>query len=402
MIENIKKTFFSVKLNAMIALPIAACAILFYPFFYGEPYAALLMVVMLIALTLININRLRISNEIIKILLVMVVLIVMMFYSFDSIPIKTFEAYVNPSYAYIPNMLTSAVICFFVFLVGYAYSLSVNNALGVIRYVFLYQLMVVYSYVSLIHGFNVDYSLLQGMVPVVLLPYIYLVFSNHKNGMRIIFTILLICYLYLISSRTSLLAVILFAFTYLCYPNICRRRYLYNFYFISFFIILILLQYLYISGFFDFLAEFTRDISGKSLNSGRNYIWVELLRYISDRPYLGYGNNQNSSYLISSYASWRNLSSHNMYLEILLRGGLLLLVMVVGLFFMIWKSFHSYSNNLYGRIGASALIAFLFLASGVEVGLTQNVVINGLAWLFFGIATGKTWMLNRKVYMNYV
>ena len=364
---NQKFHFPSVKVNAVLALPLIGCAVVFFPSFYADLHIFALLVAGILILTLANVSQLRTPRNITSILLVMFFLILVMVYSYNSSPIITFEVIETTSSAYVPNILLSSLICFSVFIIGYAYGYLFENAFGILRYVFTFQLLLAYLYITVTHGLSIEYSQFQGILPVVLLPFIYLILSDKSNSLQFFYTLLLLSYLSLIGARTSLLAVVMFMVTYFCYPYICRRYSMYKLYFFCFILLFISLQYLYISGFFGFLDEFTRSIFGKSINSGRNFIWVELLQYISEKPYFGYGTNQSSSYLVSSYANWRNLSSHNLYLEILLRGGLLQLTLLMCIFYMLWKSFHSYADNKFGRIGASGFIAILFFRRRCEL-----------------------------------
>ena len=61
-----------------------------------------------------------------------------------------------------------------------------------------------------------------------------------------------------------------------------------------------------------------------SASSGRDDIWLEAFRHIVDRPVFGYG--------IYSYLAVMNMHPHNIVLEILLQGGLVLLSIYIVFF----------------------------------------------------------------------
>ncbi len=91
------------------------------------------------------------------------------------------------------------------------------------------------------------------------------------------------------------------------------------------------------------------------------------------------------------------MSAHNIYLEILLRGGLLLLSFFLILFYRIWSTFYSINNNKMSRIAASGFLAFLFVGAGIPIGLTGNIVLNSLLWFYWGVASGNTWIINHQI-----
>ena len=59
------------------------------------------------------------------------------------------------------------------------------------------------------------------------------------------------------------------------------------------------------------------------------------------------------------------------------------------IFYLLWKTLYSFNNFIYPRIAAAGFISFIFLAGGVEIGLTQNIIVNSLLWGFWGMAGGN-------------
>src|SRR3990172_7367841 len=185
------------------------------------------------------------------------------------------------------------------------------------------------------------------------------------------------------------------------YPYLIRKKIIYKMFFLSFIIILLLSIFVYALSGFDFASA--SDISvkyfgGKGQAPGRDLMWPELLLYILDKPLFGYGINQDSGFLRSSAAvlGYRGLDSHNIYLESLLRGGILLLSFFIILFYRIWGSLYSINNNKMSRIAASGFMALLFLGAGIPIGLLDNIVLNALLWFFWGVASGNTWINNHQ------
>ena len=389
----------ALKKNAVTALPLAAIAVVFYPFFYGSFFTFALFIIPIFYLAINGVGRISVTGNIVRVAIVMMIAIVALFNNYTEQIIFTFLRSESTG-SYTNDFLLTAAVCFTVFFIGYAYGFRGKKPFSVLGYVFLYQFLSVIIYLWLKQGIDNTYNLVHGIILVVLLPYIYLILFDKRNYKLIIFTISIMLYLILIGSRTALGAVLIFTITYYLYPYLIRKKNWYKLYFIIFIMISILLQYLYMSGGLNFLGGFMLEVFGKNIDSGRIGIWRDLMIYILDKPVLGYGANQSSSYLVSSYNELRNLSSHNLYLEILLRGGVLLFVIIFVLFYSIWISFYSFVNNSYSRIAASGMIAFLFLSMGVEVGLSQNIIINSLVWLFWGMAAGKNQKMREMLFVS--
>jgi O-antigen ligase len=253
-------------------------------------------------------------------------------------------------------------------------------------------------YFIVAHGFFIGNSLMMGNLTIIILPYMYLVFDG-KPKLRLIFSSVVLLYLMLILCRTAFVAAAIFFLTYYLYPHLIVNKKRYKLFFLSFIILIFLFISIYLVSGFDFLEAFSKEyFGGKGLGRGREILWSELLHYIIDKPLFGYGINQASDYLQSTAAilGFRNLSSHNIYLETLLRGGILLLSFFIILFYRIWESFYSISNDKMSRIAASGFLAFLFVGAGLPIGVVDNIVLNALLWFYWGIASGNTWIKNHQ------
>jgi O-antigen ligase len=301
-------------------------------------------------------------------------------------------------------MLLTSIICFVVFIHGYFYSFTVKNPLSFLGYVFLFQWALLGIYFRVAHGdFFLGNSLFLGNITIILLPYMYLVFGG-KPKLRFILSSIVLLYLMLILCRTAFVAALIFFLTYYFYPYLIVNKIRYKLFFSSFMILLFFSIAIYMlsgSGF-DFLDDFSvKYFGGKTIRSGRELLWPELLLYIIDKPLFGHGINQASEYIqsigIGTISVDRDLSSHNIYLEILLRGGILLLSFFLILFYRIWGSFYSIRNNKMSRIAASGFLAFIFLGAGIPLGLIDNIVLNTLLWFYWGVASGNTWITNHQI-----
>ena len=189
-----------------------------------------------------------------------------------------------------------------------------------------------------------------------------------------------------------------FFLTYFLYPYLIVNKKIYKLFFLVYIVLIFLLIGLYLSDVFIFLDELSRTYFGKPLHSGRELLWPELFTYIIDKPLLGYGINQDSGYFQSTSAilKFRGLDSHNIYLELLVRGGILLLSFFIILFYRIWGFFYSINNNAMSRMAASGFLAFLFVGVGLPIGLMGSIVLNTLLWFYWGVASGNTWIQNHQ------
>jgi O-antigen ligase len=391
---------FMVKKNAVNALPVAALIVVLFPVLVANFLTVSLYLIITIFLFLRS-SKIIVTRDLLTTAMIMLSGVLIMAYSYDIKPVITFPMEPPVESSNITSMLLTCVICFVVFIIGYFYSFTVKKPLSFLRYVFLYQWVLVGLYFIVAHGaFFLGNSLLLGAITIVLLPYMYLVFDG-KPKLRFAFSLAVLLYLKLILTRTAFGAAVLFFLTYYLYPYLIGKKIIYKMFFLFFIIILILSIFVYALSGFDFSSA--SDISviffgGKGQYPGRDLMWPELLSYILDKPLFGYGINQDSGYLRSSAAilGYRGLDSHNIYLESLLRGGILLLSFFIILIYRIWGSLYSINNNKMSRIAASGFMAFLFLGAGIPIGLIDNIVLNTLLWFYWGIASGNTWIKNHE------
>ncbi|WP_161626894.1 O-antigen ligase family protein [Desulfospira joergensenii] len=311
----------------------------------------------------------------------------------DQKPLVSFIYSPPEKSATINSMLLTSIICFAAFITGYCYAFTIKKPFRFFGYIALYHWFAASLYFILVYGFFLGNSLFQGMISTVLLPYIYIALEK-QTGLKIAYSLVLLLYLMSIYSRTAFAACAIFILTYYLYPYLTVSKIRYHLYFLTFTLSIAILMTIYLSGSFDFFNEFSLDFFGKRIRSGREKIWPELLGYISENYLYGYGINQGSEYLISVLRPWRNLSSHNIYLEILLRGGVVLLSFFIVLFYRIWGLFYSGNNNEISRVAAGGFLALLFLSAGAEIGLKGNILVNTMAWFFWGGAASCTWKNN--------
>lgn len=396
----IPSKLFMVNKDAVNALPVAALIVVLFSVLITH-FLTISVYLFVLLFIFVGSAKIVVTRDLMKTAMLMLSGVAIMAYSYNVKPLITFPMEPPVESSNITSMLLTCIICFVVFIIGYFYSFTAKKPLSFLRYVFLYQWVLVGLYFAVAHGaFYLDNSLLLGAITIILLPYMYLAFDG-KPKLRFLFSFIVLYYLLLIKTRTAFGAAALFYLTYYLYPYLIVKKIRYEVFFLSFIVILLISIFVYAVSGFDFVSA--SDISvkyfgGKGQAPGRDLMWPELLLYILDKPLLGYGINQDSGYLRSSAAvlGYRGLDSHNIYLESLLRGGILLLSFFIILFYRIWGSLYSINNNKMSRIATSGFIALLFLAAGIPIGLLDNIVLNTLLWFNLGVASGNTWMNNHQ------
>ena len=394
---HIPSKVFMVNKNAVYAVPAAALIVVLFPCLVTNFFTISLYLFATIFFFFRS-KKIIVTRDLFKTAIIMLLGVLIMAYSYDKKPVVDFPVQPRLESSLLTSMLLTSVICFVVFIQGYFYSFTVKNPLKFLRYALLYQWALVAIYFIVAHGFFIGNSLMLGNITIILLPYMYLVFDR-KPKSRFIFSLIVLLYLMLTLCRTAFVGAVIFFLTYYFYPYLVANRVRYKLFFLLFFILIFVSIAIYLLSGFDFLNDYSKMLfGGKFLGRGRDIIWSELLRYIIDKPIFGYGINQNSGYFRSTAAilGFRGLDSHNIYLEMLVRGGILLLSFFTILFYRIWGSFYSHNNRL-SRIAASGFLAFLFVGAGLPIGVMHNIVLNTLLWFFWGVAAGNTWIKNYQI-----
>jgi O-antigen ligase len=395
---HVPSKLFMVNKDAVNAMPVAALIVVLFPVLVTN-FLTISLYLFITIFFFLRSSKILLTRDLLKTAMIMLSGVLIMAYSYDKEPVINYLMWSPPDQSSIlTSMLLTSVICFIVFIQGYFYSFTVKSPLSFLGYVFLYQWALLSIYFIVAYGFYIGNSLMMGNITIILIPYMYLVFDG-KPKLRFIFSSIVLLYLMLILCRTAFVAAVIFFLTYYLYPYLIVNKIRYKLFFLSFIMLIFLFISIYLLSGFDFLADISdKYFGGKGLGRGRDLIWPELLLYIIDKPLFGYGINQASEYLQSTAAimGYRDLSSHNIYLETLLRGGILLLSFFIILFYRIWGSFYSINNNKISRIAASGFSAFLFVGAGLPIGLIDNIVLNTPLWFYWGVASGSSWINNHQ------
>jgi O-antigen ligase len=121
-----------------------------------------------------------------------------------------------------------------------------------------------------------------------------------------------------------------------------------------------------------------------NLYSGREVLWSDLMPLILERPWFGYGAGTTPGQLLNT-----DLSSHNLYLQVLLQVGFVGLAVLIWCFVRLWGTFYAGASDRLVRVVGCAFLGIV-VHQMFEVSLTQNNVSLGLLlWLILGLGVSR-------------
>ncbi|GAB2795881.1 hypothetical protein GCM10027275_46480 [Rhabdobacter roseus] len=202
-----------------------------------------------------------------------------------------------------------------------------------------------------------------GSVLVALLP---TTLTNYKKQRSYLLTSLALGLIYISGSTTSTLVAILLIASSLIIGKFNNKS------IIIFLLLLFLgLAYIYLVYFSQILLYF-----GKSQDlTGRITLWENISEAISKKPILGYGywGFWNSSIKMNTFAEmeWVTGKSHNAFLDVLLSGGISLLIIFILLILISFKNILSITQLDKRNFSILTFLAVLAL-SFTEIGLLEH------------------------------
>lgn len=220
-------------------------------------------------------------------------------------------------------------------------------------------------------------------------------YSSDGVAKKIIWVVVLafmLMLLYSTNSRASWLSVLVVMFNIFVWNFITARRYLFKLYFIGLVMCLFSMTFIYpylsdLEGM-SIYKEFVQELTGASLFSGRDRLWPELLNIISLRPVIGHGAGALPKDFIDT-----ELSSHNLYLQIMLQVGALGLTAFIYFLYKIWNIYWFGRNDYVVKVSAAFFLAVL-VYQFFDISLTQNnLSLALLQWLIFAIGISRAQLI---------
>lgn len=148
--------------------------------------------------------------------------------------------------------------------------------------------------------------------------------------------------------------------------------------------------------FYEWINQLLIDTTQRSLYSGRQELWPLILVKISESPLIGHGSGATPQNLLNV-----ELSSHNLYLQVLLQVGVLGLGVLIVLLLSIWDNMARALNIPRVRFAAAAFLSII-LHQMSEVSLIQNQFAMGiLQWTLIGLATSQVYTSSSRYHLTY-
>lgn len=138
-----------------------------------------------------------------------------------------------------------------------------------------------------------------------------------------------------------------------------------------------------LAGFRMALEAWSWSTLGRRFFTGRDELWATGMDAIAQRPLLGWGPSAEVGDFMAT-----GLSMHNYYLQIMLEGGVIGLVLIGTLLGSVAVYFYSRRRAHAAMVGYGLLIAVL-IQETFAVSLTQTAFSSGVpAWLLLGLCMG--------------
>ena len=375
-------------------------SIIFFTEIYTEIFTILLLAFFFLSLAIIKLKRIFFSKKFLATIFIFLVLILYNLINRNNGVIYEFnyENVLSVNF----NIYHTLIIYLCTFIIGYFYSLQFEYPLKFLSKIISIQLITYFVYVLFLIIFNDLYAkinLATGRLVLIFMPYFLIAFNLQNKRLLLLFYIILISYLTMISNRGSIMAVTFFFISYTIYPFLIKKSILFKTYFLIniFFIFFIFILYLKILDN-EFFTYMSREIFDKNLNT-RGFLWIELIEIIKEKYLFGYGSDQNSNYIsYDGEINRKNLSSHSLYLEIVLTGGLLGLFLFLLLFYSIFNQFYSYRANHWGRVCSSLIIGLMYGGLTSQDFIKGNVVY--LCMIFFLLAIASAQVAKYNISYN--
>lgn len=335
-------------------------------------------------------NQLKIPKSVLQLFLFQLFLIVFMISILEEFTFNNLFGYVENKIFPEGNMIVNTVIIFCATNLGIIYGYNAQKPLFFASKCLTIFALFFILYVMIIH-FNTPTNLEFGLLVTMLMPYVFFYIStlnpNSVNKIQLCAVFLSLLFTLTIANRASFVAIIIFYLAYLSHPYFSATQTIQKFKLLVFVIFHGAIMFAYQSNYYFGLENLSLPIFGKNLDSGRIDIWRELYDIIENSIFFGNGINQSTVDLISE--SGRNLSSHNMFIEIFYRGGAILFLLVGYYLYWLFTIFVTTIRSEHQRIGQSMFFVFLWISSWQQLGFTLNLAINLLFWTYMGVAAGS-------------
>ncbi|MBO0602546.1 O-antigen ligase family protein [Sporosarcina sp. E16_3] len=297
----------------------------------------------------------------------------------------------------------------FALCIGFTLFLSLINwdrykilTLGKIASVFILIHFFIWASTGFESAFSSIYANPNLIGPYMLFMLFFIIWARwHSNYSFFYNTVFILGALTMIGSdaRSSLLSGLIAFFTYLSWRFLAESKIRF-----SLFILIVLLFILALIFFYSQLPTWKHylyfesimlEYTGKSLMSGRQFLWGPILPVIGEHPWFGYGPGVQAGDVM-----FVNHSLHNLFLQITLQNGYLGLTLFLALLISIWMIFWGARKDRTVKLVGAFFIATL-IHQTFEIALIQNQLSIGLMqWFIISIGISQVLYDPKRVQDN--
>lgn len=218
-------------------------------------------------------------------------------------------------------------------------------------------------------------------------PFFFMI-SCKKEHIKIIIGIVFTLILFFIGERGSSFALLTIISLEIILKKVNYNRKVYSLFFCGIAAFLIVMPFVYVSIQYSELGfkinELSYQYTHANFFSGRNIVWEIGIKGFYKSPIFGYGIDNH----ILLEGNW-TASSHNLYIYLLLQGGIIALALFVYYLHSIWMEFYGYLDDSIVRLSACYLIGSMVIAS-FELTLIGNAANLAIClWLIVSIGLMK-------------
>lgn len=218
---------------------------------------------------------------------------------------------------------------------------------------------------------NLHFSIIFPMI-------IFLFIDSYLDGKMKIQSIFMLIIatisIFLVNSTTSIIGILL-VWVYIIAKEIINKNFIFNlnYYFIIYLILFLGIIMFNLQDKFSIIIEnvFKKDISF----TGRTKIWETAKELIKNKILLGYGN-EGQEIRVLRFQNREAIHAHNMILDVLYQGGLVLLTCVIRLVDMIKNKLYKYKADELSKFFSWSILIYLIMW------LTEVYSFENVFWVF--------------------
>ncbi len=276
------------------------------------------------------------------------------------------------------GILYSASLLFFVTLISSKYKISSLNSFT--RYLStISRLLILVNFAFIIIDKTLGWVSSTSFI-FLFLYFIYLDSKTSKQS-KVVFTLIWIVTAILNESRTFVLLVPIFLIIYLYWNKISKslKNYKLIFYTVVIMLFVIPIVYIWLSGssYAYVLNEYALKYTNSRFFTGRDLIWSQLLNnYYSGNVLFGGGHHISPQYVFDDIKS-----SHNTYISILVRTGIVGVVLFLNLLKNVWVRYFEFKSVPAVKLSAVFFLVLLLKQSSELSLIGNNIAVSVMTWL---------------------